>query len=54
MMYRSPLRARDGFAVRQNRSKRVEAKQLASTIPVSTMREMFQSGELQLMLGTAK
>jgi hypothetical protein len=53
MMYRSPL-ARDGFACRQNRSMRVGDKQLAQTIPASTMREMYQSGELQQMLGIAK
>jgi len=54
MMSRSPLRAHDGFACRQNRPKRVEARQLASTIPVSTMREMYQSGELQTMFGSVK
>jgi len=53
-MYRSPLRAHDGFACRQNRSMWVGAKQLAPTIPASTMREMYQSGELQQMLGGTK
>jgi hypothetical protein len=46
--------ARDGFACMRTRSKRVEAKPLASTNPVSTMREMYQSGELQQLLGSAK
>jgi hypothetical protein len=54
MMSRSPLCARDGFAGRQNRFRRVCAKPLARTIPVVTMREMYQSGELQTMLGSAK
>jgi hypothetical protein len=53
MLFRS-LIAHDGFAARQNRSHRVGAKQLAPTIPGATMREMYQSGELQQMLGTAK
>ncbi len=53
MMYRPPL-AHDGFACRQIRSRRDGAKQLAPSIPGATLREMYQSGELQQMLGTAK
>ena len=53
MMCRS-LVARYGFACMQNRSVRMEAKRLASTIPALTMREMYQSGELQQMPGAAK